>query len=64
MSMKALKDAGLTPADITDVVLVGGSARIPYIQQKLREAFPGREPRADVNPDEAVAVGAGQVKPY
>ncbi len=58
MSMQALKEAGLKPAEITDVILVGGSARIPYIQQQLREAFPGREPRADVNPDEAVAVGA------
>ena len=58
MSREALKEAGLEPSDITDVVLVGGSARIPYVQQQLRELFPGREPRADVNPDDAVAVGA------
>jgi molecular chaperone DnaK (HSP70) len=58
MGLEALKDADLEQSDITEVVLVGGSARIPYIQQKLRETFPGREPRTDVNPDEAVGVGA------
>ena len=53
----ALKDAGLTAAQIEDVILVGGQTRMPKVQDKVKEFF-GREPRKDVNPDEAVAVGA------
>ena len=54
---QALKDAGLTPADINEVILVGGSTRIPAIQQ-LVEKFFGKAPSKGVNPDEVVAVGA------
>jgi len=54
---KALKDAGLTPADIDEVLLVGGSTRIPKIQQIVKDYF-GKEPNKGVNPDEVVAVGA------
>ncbi|WP_434358973.1 molecular chaperone DnaK [Parasalinivibrio latis] len=53
----ALADADLSPSDITDVILVGGQTRMPMVQQKVSEFF-GKEPRKDVNPDEAVAVGA------
>jgi len=53
----ALKDAGLTASDIDDVILVGGQSRMPKVQEKVKEIF-GKEPRKDVNPDEAVAVGA------
>ena len=53
----ALKDAGLGTSDITDVILVGGQTRMPMVQQKVEEFF-GKEPRRDVNPDEAVAMGA------
>lgn len=53
----ALKDAGLKAADIQDVILVGGMTRMPKVQEKVK-AFFGKEPRRDVNPDEAVAVGA------
>jgi molecular chaperone DnaK len=53
----ALADAGVKTADITDVILVGGQTRMPMVQQKVA-AFFGKEPRKDVNPDEAVAVGA------
>ncbi|HMM77135.1 MAG TPA: molecular chaperone DnaK [Gammaproteobacteria bacterium] len=53
----ALKDAGLKPGDINDVILVGGQTRMPKVQETVKEFF-GREPRKDVNPDEAVAVGA------
>lgn len=53
----ALKDAGLTVAQINDVILVGGQTRMPMVQ-KVVEDFFGKEPRKDVNPDEAVAVGA------
>ncbi len=53
----ALKDAGLSAADIDDVILVGGQTRMPMVQQKVKDFF-GKEPRKDVNPDEAVAVGA------
>ncbi|MBK7675019.1 molecular chaperone DnaK [Accumulibacter sp.] len=53
----ALKDAGCKIADINDVILVGGQSRMPKVQEKVKEFF-GREPRRDVNPDEAVAVGA------
>ncbi len=54
---QALKDAELTPADIDEVILVGGSTRIPAVQRKVKEIF-GKEPRKDINPDEAVALGA------
>jgi molecular chaperone DnaK len=53
----AMKDAKLTKAQISDVVLVGGSSRIPMVQQLLAEYF-GKEPRRGVNPDEAIALGA------
>jgi molecular chaperone DnaK len=53
----ALKDAGVSASDISDVILVGGQSRMPKVQEKVKEIF-GREPRKDVNPDEAVAVGA------
>ena len=53
----ALKDAGLKASDINDVILVGGQTRMPKVQQTVKDFF-GREPRKDVNPDEAVAVGA------
>ena len=53
----AIKDAGLTASDIDDVILVGGQTRMPKVQDKVKEIF-GKEPRKDVNPDEAVAVGA------
>ena len=53
----AIKDAGVKIADIADVILVGGQTRMPKVQEKVKELF-GREPRKDVNPDEAVAVGA------
>ncbi|MBB1126350.1 molecular chaperone DnaK [Thiospirillum jenense] len=65
----ALKDAGVTAGDIDEVILVGGQTRMPKVQEKVQEFF-GRAPRRDVNPDEAVAIGAsiqggvlgGQVK--
>ena len=53
----AMKDAGVAAADITDVILVGGQTRMPMVQEKVKEFF-GKEARKDVNPDEAVAVGA------
>ena len=53
----ALKDAGVKTSDINDVILVGGQTRMPKVQETVRSLF-GREPRKDVNPDEAVAVGA------
>ena len=53
----ALQDAGLSVSDINDVILVGGQTRMPMVQAKVTEFF-GKEPRKDVNPDEAVAVGA------
>ncbi len=54
---KAIKDAGVKIGDISDVILVGGMTRMPKVQDKVKEFF-GKEPRKDVNPDEAVAVGA------
>jgi molecular chaperone DnaK len=54
---QAMQDAGLTPKDIDEVVLVGGSTRIPKVQQIVRELF-GKEPNKSVNPDEVVAIGA------
>jgi molecular chaperone DnaK len=59
----AIKDAGVSVGDIHDIILVGGMTRMPKVQEKVKEFF-GKEPRKDVNPDEAVAVGAaiqGQV---
>ncbi|MBP8170136.1 MAG: molecular chaperone DnaK [Azonexus sp.] len=53
----ALKDAGCKISDIDDIILVGGQSRMPKVQDKVKEIF-GKEPRKDVNPDEAVAVGA------
>ncbi|MBS7085460.1 MAG: molecular chaperone DnaK [Klebsiella aerogenes] len=53
----ALQDAGLSVSDINDVILVGGQTRMPMVQKKVAEFF-GKEPRKDVNPDEAVAIGA------
>jgi molecular chaperone DnaK len=53
----ALKDAGLDPKDVSEVILVGGQTRMPLAQKYVRDFF-GKEPRKDVNPDEAVAVGA------
>ena len=53
----ALEDAGLSTSDIDDVILGGGQTRMPLVQQKVQEFF-GKEPRKDVNPDEAVAIGA------
>jgi molecular chaperone DnaK len=66
---QALTDAGLSASEIDDVILVGGQTRMPMVQQAVQDFF-GKEPRKDVNPDEAVAVGAaiqggvlgGQVK--
>jgi molecular chaperone DnaK len=54
---KALADAGLRPSEIDEVVLVGGSTRIPRVQQRVKELF-GKEPNRSVNPDEVVAIGA------
>ena len=53
----ALQDAGLSGSEIDDVILVGGQTRMPLVQEKVK-AFFGQEPRRDVNPDEAVAIGA------
>lgn len=53
----AIKDAGVKVSDIDDVILVGGMTRMPKVQEKVKEFF-GKEPRKDVNPDEAVAAGA------
>ncbi len=53
----AMKDAGVSASDIADVILVGGQTRMPKVQEKVKEFF-GKEARKDVNPDEAVAVGA------
>ncbi len=54
---QALSDAGLSTSDVSDVILVGGQTRMPKVQEKVGEFF-GKDPRKDVNPDEAVAVGA------
>ncbi|MGH8692993.1 MAG: molecular chaperone DnaK, partial [Burkholderiales bacterium] len=54
----AIKDAGVKLSDISDVILVGGMTRMPKVQDKVKEIF-GKESRKDVNPDEAVAIGAG-----
>ena len=55
--IKALKDAKLSPSDIDEVILVGGSTRIPKVQEMVKEIF-GKEPNKSVNPDEVVAIGA------
>ena len=55
--LTAIKDSGIKLSDISDVILVGGQTRMPKVQDKVKEIF-GREPRKDVNPDEAVAIGA------
>ena len=55
--LQAIKDAGLSASDIHEVILVGGSSRIPKIQEKVKEIF-GKEPNRSVNPDEVVALGA------
>jgi molecular chaperone DnaK len=54
---KALHDANLSTSDVTDVILVGGQSRMPRVQEVVKEFF-GKDPRKDVNPDEAVAIGA------
>jgi len=54
---QALKDSGLSLSDINEVILVGGQTRMPKVQQEVQKFF-GKEPRKDVNPDEAVAIGA------
>jgi molecular chaperone DnaK len=54
---KTLKEIGLTPKDIDEVILVGGQTRMPLIQQMVKDYF-GKEPRKDINPDEVVAIGA------
>src|SRR6185312_11900713 len=54
---QAMKDAGVEPKDIDEVVLVGGQTRMPRIQQLVKELF-GKEPHKGVNPDEVVAIGA------
>ncbi|HKQ81084.1 MAG TPA: molecular chaperone DnaK [Steroidobacteraceae bacterium] len=54
----ALQDAGLSIKDVSEVILVGGQTRMPLVQKSVKDFF-GKEPRKDVNPDEAVAVGAG-----
>src|SRR5689334_11304875 len=53
----AMKDAGVSSSDISEVILVGGQTRMPLVQKYVKDFF-GKEPRKDVNPDEAVAVGA------
>ncbi len=55
---QAIRDAGLTPKDIQHIVLVGGSTRIPAVQQAVTNFFGGKKPDQSVNPDEAVAIGA------
>jgi molecular chaperone DnaK len=54
----AIKDAGIKVSDIEDVILVGGQSRMPKVQEAVKDFF-GKEPKKDVNPDEAVAIGAG-----
>ena len=54
---RALKDAGVTPAEVDGVILVGGSTRVPYVRRYVQELF-GKEPLSDIDPDEVVALGA------
>src|SRR4030095_15268498 len=56
--LSALKDAGLEAKQIDEVVLVGGSTRVPMVQRMVKEIFAGKEPNKSVNPDEVVAIGA------
>jgi molecular chaperone DnaK len=56
--LRSLKDAGVTPADLDEIVLVGGSTRMPQVQALVKELGGGKEPNKTVNPDEVVAVGA------
>jgi heat shock protein 5 len=56
--LQVLDDAGMKKTDIEEVVLVGGSTRIPKVQQLVKEFFNGKEPNRGINPDEAVAFGA------
>ncbi|HEY0007752.1 MAG TPA: molecular chaperone DnaK, partial [Tepidisphaeraceae bacterium] len=56
--LSALKDAGLEAKAIDEVVMVGGSTRVPLVQRMVKELFPGKEPNKTVNPDEVVAIGA------
>lgn len=64
LSTQALDDAGLRKDQIDEIVLVGGSTRIPKVQQLIKDFFDGKEPNKGVNPDEAVAYGAAvQVPP-
>jgi len=55
---QVLEDSGLDKSQIDEVVLVGGSTRIPKIRELLRDFFDGKEPNSSINPDEAVAYGA------
>ena len=55
---QVLKDAGVKKDEVDEIVLVGGSTRIPKVQQLLKEYFGGKEPSKGINPDEAVAYGA------
>ncbi|TWU44012.1 Chaperone protein DnaK [Novipirellula aureliae] len=56
--LQALKDAGMKPSDIDEVVLVGGSTRVPKVRETVKAIFGGKEPHQGVNPDEVVAIGA------
>lgn len=56
--MDALKDAKLQPNQIDELVLVGGSTRVPMVKRLVKDMFPGKEPNQSVNPDEVVAIGA------
>ena len=56
--LKALEDAGLKPGEVDEIILVGGSTRIPLVQKTVKELFNGKEPNKSVNPDEVVAMGA------
>lgn len=58
MLLQALDDANMKKDDIHEIVLVGGSTRIPKVQQLIKDFFNGKEPNKGVNPDEAVAYGA------
>ena len=55
---KCLRDSGVDKRNVHDVVLVGGSTRIPIVQKMIQEFFNGKEPNRSLNPDEAVAFGA------
>jgi heat shock protein 5 len=56
--LQAMEDANFKKSEIDEIVLVGGSTRIPRVQQLLKEYFEGKEPNKGINPDEAVAYGA------